>query len=236
MLTLLTTERSFNPDSIALAERHMGETEWPRPTMVVVGFASPTLLCGLESVIAGSSSLRLAASAQCLQDFLSACARLSKGVAIVDPALARHSMREFLDACRLAAPGVRIVLMTDEHQPHTVREAVRHGASGLVDKTASSEVIRAAIAAAANGQRYISPSISTHLADSLTLEELTRRETDVLVLLSRGHCNKTIARDLDVTVGTVKTHVRAIMGKLDSRSRTEVVLKAYRLGLVGLDR
>jgi DNA-binding NarL/FixJ family response regulator len=56
------------------------------------------------------------------------------------------------------------------------------------------------------------------------------------VLLSRGHCNKTIARDLDVTVGTVKTHVRAIMGKLDSRSRTEAVLKAYRLGLVGLER
>jgi DNA-binding NarL/FixJ family response regulator len=54
----------------------------------------------------------------------------------------------------------------------------------------------------------------------------------VLGLLSRGCCNKTIARDLDVAVGTVKTHVRAIMYKLGSRSRTAVVLEANRRGLI----
>jgi len=237
MFTLSTTERSLDPGVLndwGRAQQDLDELH--STTAVVVGVSSPTLLCGLQSLVSTSTGLRLAGSAQSLSEFLCACAELKEGVAIVDPSLARQTMRDFLDTCKFAAPLVRLVLLTDEHQPHTVREAVRSGACGLVDKAAHADVIRAAIAAAAVGQRYISPVIAAHLADSVTLEELTRRETDVLKLLSRGDCNKTIARELDVTVGTVKTHVRAIMGKLNSRSRTEAVLQAYRLGMVGLDR
>ena len=237
MFTLSTTERSLNPG--ALIDWGGQAQTFPdrlAKTAVVLGVSSPTLLCGLESLVSASTGLRLAGSAKSLSDFLSACAELKQGVAIVDPSFARCSMRDFLDMCKLAAPAVRLVLLTDEHQPHTVREAVRGGACGLVDKAAHADVILSAIAAAAVGQRYMSPVIASHLADSLTLEELTRREMDVLKLLSRGDCNKTIARELDVTVGTVKTHVRAIMGKLNSRSRTEAVLQAYRLGMVGLER
>lgn len=237
MFTLSTTDRSPHPGT---------PNDWggqPQTfhdrlaaTAVIVAVSSPTLLCGLESLVSSSTGLRLAGSVQSLSEFLSACAELRQGVAIVDPSFARHTVRDFLDACKFAAPAMKLVLLTDEHQPHTVREAVRGGACGLVDKAAKADVILSAIAAAAIGQRYISPVIASHLADSLTLEELTRREMDVLKLLSRGDCNKAIARELDVTVGTVKTHVRAIMGKLNSRSRTEAVLQAYRLGMVGLGR
>ena len=66
----------------------------------------------------------------------------------------------------------------------------------------------------------------------MSVEHLTPRETQVLSLLSIGSCNKQIACDLDVTVGTVKTHVAAIMLNLSARSRTEAVLRAGQLGLV----
>ncbi|MET0350985.1 MAG: LuxR C-terminal-related transcriptional regulator, partial [Rhizobacter sp.] len=60
----------------------------------------------------------------------------------------------------------------------------------------------------------------------------TSREVDVLRLLSRGQCNKAIATDLDIAVGTVKAHVKAIMGKLDARSRTHAVTVAAGRGRV----
>ena len=70
------------------------------------------------------------------------------------------------------------------------------------------------------------------MADSLTRDALTARESDVLHLLALGHCNKSIARDLAITVGTVKGHLRAIFSKLQASSRTEAVGIAARRGLV----
>jgi len=57
---------------------------------------------------------------------------------------------------------------------------------------------------------------------------------DVLERLSSGDCNKTIASELDLAVGTVKSHVRAIIAKLDSRTRTAAVAEACRAGLIRL--
>ena len=127
-------------------------------------------------------------------------------------------------------------MMPDLFQPHAVREAIRTGAGAIVNRAADIREIHEALFAVAAGRRYIAPAIAVQLAESLTLLELTDRETEVLALLSQGECNKNIARGLGVTVGTTKCHVRAIMNKLDARSRTEAVHKAYRLGLVSLER
>jgi DNA-binding NarL/FixJ family response regulator len=91
-----------------------------------------------------------------------------------------------------------------------------------------------ALSVVASGGRYFAPSVSAHLAESVSFDDLTRRELQVLERLAKGACNKTIARELDVALGTVKTHVCAIMCKLAARSRTEAVLSACRLGLISL--
>jgi DNA-binding NarL/FixJ family response regulator len=236
MLTLIDSKQRFSLVAQPSAVRDACAPRRPNPTAVVLGFASPTVLFGLESVIAAAPGAWLEASAQTLEAFVSACARVAVGVALIDPALGQRSMPDLLDACIRAAPRVRPILLMDEHQPHVVREALRHGACGLVDKSASPEAIRAAIATVAAGQRYIAASLLTDLADSVTLQDLTKREMDVLRLLAQGRCNKAIARELEIALGTVKTHVRGIMSKLTSGSRTEAVLNAYRLGLVGLPR
>jgi DNA-binding NarL/FixJ family response regulator len=212
----------------------MGAADPPPATAVVIGAASPALLCGLESLVLATAGLHVGGTAQTLGGFLDLCARTGDGVALVDPLLGCATVRAFMAALRAAAPGVRAVLMTDAHQPHLVREAVRAGAWGLVGKAAEAVEIRSAVRAAADGRRYIAASMAANLADSLMLEDLTNREMQVLGLMSQGSCNKSIARGLEITLGTVKTHVRAIMFKLDSRSRTEAVHKAYRLGLVCL--
>jgi two-component system, NarL family, invasion response regulator UvrY len=221
----LTADRGFDAPPAALS----------RIIPVVIGAASPALLCGLESLVLATAGMCLGGTAQTLDDFLDQCLRSSDGVALVDPFLGRQTLREFMGALRAAAPKVRAVLMTEAHQPHLVREAMKTGACGLVGKAAGADEIRSALRAAADGRRYVAPAIAAQLVESLTLEDLTNREMQVLGLMSQGDCNKSIARVLDVTVGTVKTHVRAIMFKLDSRSRTEAVHKAYRQGLVCLN-
>ena len=61
---------------------------------------------------------------------------------------------------------------------------------------------------------------------------LTGRETDVLQLLAQGCCNKSIARKLGIGVGTVKTHVKGVMSKLDATARTHAVVVATQRGLI----
>ena len=70
--------------------------------------------------------------------------------------------------------------------------------------------------------------------DAFVLQEFAPRERDVLTPSRCGNCNKRNARELAVTVSTVKTHVHAIMNQLESRACTDAVLKAHRLGLVRL--
>lgn len=203
--------------------------------VVVIGTGSPVLMCGLQMLVSETPGLRLAGTASSLRELLDCCMRIRDGVALVDPFLGGQSIRTFMDTLKATAPRIRAVLIADGNQPHRVREAVTSGACAFVGKAADAEEIRSALAAAAEGRRYISSGNATNLADSLALQDLTLREMQVLGLLAQGECNKGIARVLDVSLGTVKTHVRAIMSKLDSRSRTEAVHKAYRLGLVSLD-
>jgi DNA-binding NarL/FixJ family response regulator len=201
---------------------------------VIIGVASPALLCGLESLVSGTAGLACGRSAPTLYRLLACCLEAEDCVALVDPALGPQGLRAFMQLLRMMAARVRVVLISDMHSPHMVREAIRWGAHGFVEKAADAAEIRAALIAAARSQRYLSPGIAVDLADSLVLQDLTPREMDVLALLTRGDSNWLIARELAVTVGTVKTHVRAIMNKLESRSRTDAVLKAHRLGLVRL--
>src|SRR5438270_6585271 len=63
---------------------------------------------------------------------------------------------------------------------------------------------------------------------------LTQRELDVLQLVAEGRSNKDIARRLSITEGTAKTHVKAILTKLDAISRTEAVAVAHKRGLIHL--
>lgn len=64
------------------------------------------------------------------------------------------------------------------------------------------------------------------------LETLTPRETEVLVLMSRGYSNPQIARTLVITLHTVKVHIAHILAKLGARNRTDAVVRAIQMGYV----
>ncbi len=207
-----------------------------RPSMqlvaVVTGVCSPALSYGLGTLVEATERVCLAGATSSFEEFLQFCSKSWRCIALADPQIGGESIADFLDHLVRRAPLAMPLLVVSTPQPHVVREAFRRGVRGLVSQSAGIDEISSALQAVAEGRRYISARIAALLADSLAHEDLTRRELEVLGLLSQGRCNKTIARDLDVAVGTVKTHVRAIMVKLGSTSRMAAIVEANRRGLV----
>jgi two-component system, NarL family, response regulator LiaR len=142
-------------------------------------------------------------------------------------------------AIREEMPDIEVVALTSVLESESVVGAVKAGAIGYLLKDTQAAELRRAIKAAAAGQVQLSPQALGYLLHKVQLPEtpevLTGRESEVLHLLARGLSNKEIARDLQVSEDTIKTHVAHILSKLGVQSRTQAVLTAMRLGLVSLD-
>lgn len=148
---------------------------------------------------------------------------------------------DYMDGVRLAsAPGMRtpslkaarVLVMTTHDREHEVRLALEAGVHGYLLLGCPIQELIAGVSALGRGSRYLCLAVAQRMAESLTREALTPREADVLRLLVRGQCNKSIAKQLDIAVGTVKAHVKAIMGKLDASTRTQAASVAAQRGLI----
>lgn len=149
---------------------------------------------------------------------------------------------DYANAMRLAQPdgraqlGVnseaRVLAFTGNDREADIRRAIEAGVYGYLLVGGSLEELIAGVTAVANGLRYMSVSVAQRMADSLTRASLTLREVEVLRLVATGQPNKAIARELSIELGTVKSHVSAIMTKLGASSRTQAARIAASRGLV----
>jgi len=153
-----------------------------------------------------------------------------------------------LDATRavLSMPGQppRILMLTTFDADEYVFAALRAGASGFLLKDAAPEELVHAVRVVASGEALLSPKVTRTLiadyaarpaaptSEATLLNGLTEREIDVVRLVARGRTNSEIAEELVLAEQTVKTHVSRVLGKLDLRDRTQIVVAAYESGLV----
>jgi DNA-binding NarL/FixJ family response regulator len=123
-----------------------------------------------------------------------------------------------------------------------VYEALRAGASGFLLKDATPEQILEAVRVIGAGEGLLSPGVTRSLIQEFArrhrpvrpaqLDDLTVRESEVLLLVARGLANQEIAEQLHLAPQTVKTHVSAVLAKLGLRDRVQAVVLAYESGLV----
>ena len=139
-----------------------------------------------------------------------------------------------IDAIRAEDDQALIIILTTYDSDEDVYRAMRAGAKAYVLKDAHREELLECIRCVCRGQMFVSPEVATKLASRISEEELTNRELEILTLLAEGKSNKLIARELNISEGTVKTHVKSILEKLDATSRTEAVAVAARRGLITL--
>lgn len=122
-----------------------------------------------------------------------------------------------------------VTSLTGEHQ---IRQAVMAGVAGYVVQGGTLDTYVDAVRALGQGMRYVCRRASQELMESVSQATLTTREREVLCPLVRGLANKAIARELGISVGTVKVHVRAILDKLQASSRTQAASVAVQRGLI----
>jgi DNA-binding NarL/FixJ family response regulator len=126
----------------------------------------------------------------------------------------------------------RVLALTASDREADIRRAIQAGVHGYLLLGGSVDELIDAVQAIGMGVRYVCPVVAQRMADSLAGEMLTQRESQVLCLVATGHSNKSIARQLAIELGTVKSHVSAIMMKLGAISRTQAACIAASRGLV----
>lgn len=136
----------------------------------------------------------------------------------------------------------KVIVLTTFDIDDYVYDALRAGASGFLLKDATPPQILEAIHVVAAGEALLAPVVTRRLISEFAtrprlaappqLAELTAREREVFVLLARGLANAEIATTLHLAEQTVKTHVSAVLGKLELRDRVQAVVLAYESGIV----
>lgn len=144
--------------------------------------------------------------------------------------LAQFLREDRIHRCAPLQAAVLVVSPADSEM--NVRRALERGVSGYLPQTCAPEQLLDATLALARGQRYLERSVAQRLADAMSQDLPTPREIDVLHLMAVGLCNKAISSELDIAVGTVKAHIKALLQKLDAATRTEAADVARRRGLL----
>ena len=130
-------------------------------------------------------------------------------------------------------PDVPIVIVSVKEDFESIHHSISLGASGFIPKTSAPEVTISAIQLVLSGGVYIPPHVlkpqsknvenNQHSDKFDTLNNLSKRQQQVLELISLGRSNQAIADELNLTIPTIKMHVSAILKKLNVKNRTEAV-------------
>jgi DNA-binding NarL/FixJ family response regulator len=140
--------------------------------------------------------------------------------------------------------GPRVLILTTFDLDEYVFSALRAGAGGFLLKDTPPDDLVTAIRVIASGEALLAPTVTRRLIEEFarrpepataphqSLEGVTEREREVLVLIGRGLSNGEIAAHLHLAAATVKTHVSRLLMKLCARDRAQLVIAAYESGLL----
>ncbi|MFI6423638.1 response regulator [Promicromonospora sp. NPDC050880] len=166
-------------------------------------------------------------------------------VVLLDLRMPRYDGLWTLRTLREQGIEVPVLVLTTFDDDTLVLDALRSGARGYLLKDVTVEQLTRAVRTLADGGTLVAPSITSRMLrgirsvpdvagpDTPPAQPLTERELEVLRLMAEGWTNREISRGLSVVEGTVKNHVSAILLKLSARDRTNAVLRALHLGILG---
>src|SRR5690625_1125757 len=135
-------------------------------------------------------------------------------------------------------PEAKIIIVTSFIDDEKVYPALEAGAMSYLLKTSKASTIAEAIRSTFFGQSILAPEVTGKIRKKMTgantvnlHEQLTDREMEILLLMTKGQSNQEIADELYIALKTVKVHVSNILGKLEVHDRTQAVIYAFKHGL-----
>ena len=224
------------------------------PIRVLIADDHDVVRRGFSLVLGTQSDLELVGEAADGQEALDQALRLRPDVVLMDVAMPRMGGLEATRRLKARLPQVCVLVVTSHEEPEYLLEAIEAGAAGYVLKGAPMTRLIGALRRVMEGESPLDQELATRLIRSFSekvndrqgrtkpkledrlqplVEPLTKRELEVLGLLAEGKSNPRIAQDLVIARPTVKTHVERIIRKLGVSDRTQAVVRAIDMGLVG---
>jgi len=203
------------------------------PIGVLVCHSNPLIACGVASALREQGDFRVLVEDPNDEDQRDRCDLVDVDVLIADYELAMGAataQREGADGRSGRSP--RIMVLSSNDGEWRVRSALDAGVFGYVVTSRPLHEIVEGVRSLRRGSRYLCPLAAARMAESYMSQQLTPREGDVLKALGAGVSNKIIAKQLAMEVGTVKSHLRSMMSKLNAHNRTEIVAIALTRGLI----
>jgi DNA-binding NarL/FixJ family response regulator len=191
---------------------------------------------GLAELLAAADDIEVLATAADGREAIEQVERAAPQVVLMDLSMPGMDGIEATRRIVSVNPAVRVVALTSASDARNVMAALDAGAVGYLLKDATPDELRAGIRAAARDESPLSPRAARTLIsarDQTGQAELSRRETEVLALVADGLPNKLIARRLEISEKTVKSHLTSIFQAIDVTDRTQAALWAQRHGIGG---
>jgi DNA-binding NarL/FixJ family response regulator len=188
---------------------------------------------GLEAMLGVAPCFERIATAASTEEALPICESLRPHVVLLDLRMPGSDGFNALEIIRQRWPEIHVLILSASATVAEVQLARRNGAAGYLSKSADRATLMEAIQIVAAGGLVFSPETATAAASPVTL---SARELEVLRHLGRGLSNQQLGQALGISPETVKSHVKAILHKLDATGRAEAISRAYELGLLNIDR
>jgi DNA-binding NarL/FixJ family response regulator len=219
---------AFNGNNIVTTRQHSGVIR------ILTVDDHQLLREGIAAVLDGQEDMSLVGQARNGQEAIESFRRLRPDVTLMDLRMPDMSGIEAISAIRAEFPNARIIVLTTYAGDANAAAALKAGAAGYLLKNLVRKELLETIWAVHAGKRRVPAEIASEIAEHVGDDALTGREIEVLRRVAAGKSNKLIAAELDIAEGTVKTHMKSILPKLDASDRTHAVMIALKRGILDI--
>jgi DNA-binding NarL/FixJ family response regulator len=219
---------AFNGNNIVTTTQHSGVIR------ILTVDDHQLLREGIAAVLDGQEDMSLVGQARNGQEAIESFRRLRPDVTLMDLRMPDMSGIEAISAIRTEFPNARIIVLTTYAGDANAAAALKAGAAGYLLKNLVRKELLETILAVHAGKRRVPAEIASEIAEHVGDDALTGREIEVLRRVAAGKSNKLIAAELDIAEGTVKTHMKSILPKLDASDRTHAVMIALKRGILDI--
>jgi DNA-binding NarL/FixJ family response regulator len=203
---------------------------------ILVADDHPIFRDGLVRSLEETGDFRVVATASSADEAIRLAQQKHPDIALLDLSMPGNGLTAVAEIAK-AASAEKIAMLTVSEEDENVSSALRLGATGYILKGVSAAELRKILKGVAKGEAHVSPSLAAKLLtmspqteeqkNPSLLEDLTKREIDILRLVAKGLSNKEVANAIELQEKTVKHYMTTIMSKLHARNRVEAAIIAH---------
>jgi two-component system, NarL family, response regulator len=202
---------------------------------ILIADDHPIVREGLVTILALQEDMQVVGEARDGEEACELYDQLSPDILLLDLRMPKKDGLQVVTELMSRTPRPRIIVLTTSEKSEDLRRSLTAGVKGYLVKGAEPRQLWETIREVFAGKSSLPHDVAAKLADSMAHAQLSRRELQVLEQMAVGRSNKEIGQILYLSEYTVKSHVKAILKKLNAVGRTEAIAIACERGLVKLD-